>query len=152
MSETRKPKVLFICTGNSARSQMAEGFLRHYAGDTFEVHSAGLDPKGINPLAIQVMAEKGIPIEDQSSDSISKYLGKTHFGTVVTVCDHAEKNCPRTWLDAQDRHLHWALEDPAAFEGGEEAKLAKFREIRDLIDVTIRDYLTQNNIKIRTAT
>lgn len=143
-----KPKVLFLCTGNSARSQMAEGFLRHYAGDKFEVHSAGMEPKGINPLAIKVMAEKGISIENQTSDSIRKYLGQRHFGIVVTVCDHAEKNCPRVWLDAQDRHIHWGLEDPAAFEGDEEAKLAKFREIRDIIDETIQAYLLENGIRI----
>lgn len=144
----KKPKVLFLCTGNSARSQMAEGFMRHYAGSTFEVHSAGVDPKGINPLAIQVMAEKGIAIDDQTSDSIRKYLGRQHFGIVVTVCDHAEKSCPRVWLDAQDRHLHWSLEDPAAFEGNEEAKLAKFREVRDIIDETIQGYLLENGIPV----
>lgn len=143
-----KPKVLFLCTGNSARSQMAEGFLRHYAGDKFEVHSAGMEPQGINPLAIKVMAEKGISIENQTSDNIRKYLGKRHFGIVVTVCDHAEKNCPRVWLDAQDRHLHWGLEDPAALEGDEEAKLVKFREIRDIIDETIQAYLRENGIEI----
>lgn len=144
MNET-KPKVLFLCTGNSARSQMAEGFLRHYAGDKFEAHSAGLDPKGINPLAIKVMAEKGISIENQTSDSIRKYLGQKYFGIVVTVCDHAERNCPRVWLDAQDRHLHWSLEDPAAFEGDDEAKLAKFREVRDLIDDKIRAWLAEQS-------
>jgi arsenate reductase len=143
-----KPKVLFLCTGNSARSQMAEGFLRHYAGDKYEVHSAGMDPQGINPLAIQVMAEKGISIDHQTSDSIRKYLGKQYFGIVVTVCDHAEKNCPRVWLDAQDRHIHWGLEDPAAFEGDAEAKLAKFREIRDIIDETIQGYLLENGVYI----
>ena len=148
MMNDNKPKVLFLCTGNSARSQMAEGFLRHYAGDKFEVHSAGMDPQGINPLAVKVMAEKGISIENQTSDTIRKYLGKQYFGIVVTVCDHAEKNCPRVWLDAQDRHIHWGLEDPAAFEGDEEAKLAKFREIRDIIDETIQGYLLENGINI----
>lgn len=144
----KKPKVLFLCTGNSARSQMAEGFLRHYVGDKFEVHSAGMDPKGVNPLAIRVMAEKGIAIDDQTSDSIRKYLGQQYFGVVVTVCDHAEKNCPRTWLHAQDRHLHWSLEDPAAFEGDEQAKMVKFREVRDIIDETITGYLLENGISI----
>ncbi len=143
-----KPKILFLCTGNSARSQMAEGFLRHYAGDKFEVHSAGIDPQGINPLAIKVMAEKGISIENQTSDGISKYLGKQHFGIVVTVCDHAEANCPRVWLDTQDRHIHWGFEDPTAFEGDQEAKLAKFREIRDVIDETMQEYLLENGISI----
>ena len=144
--DKKKPKVLFLCTGNSARSQMAEGFLRHYAGNRFDIHSAGTEPKGINPLAIKVMAEKGISIENQTSDSIRKYLGNQYFGIVVTVCDRAEKNCPRVWLDAQDRHIRWGLEDPAAFEGDEEAKLAKFREIRDIIDETVQGYLLENGI------
>lgn len=143
-----KTKVLFLCTGNSARSQMAEGFLRHHAGNKFEVHSAGMDPQGVNPLAIKVMAQKGIPIDNQTSDSIRKYLGQRHFGIVVTVCDHAEKNCPRVWLDAQDRHIHWSLEDPVAFEGDEEARLPKFREVRDITDETVKGYLLENGVSI----
>jgi arsenate reductase len=142
-----KTKVLFLCTGNSARSQMAEGFLRHYAGGRFEPHSAGLDPKGINPYTIRVMAERGIPIDDQSSDDLRKYLGHMHFGTVVTVCDHAEKNCPRVWLQAQN-HLHWSFEDPAAFEGSDDAKLAKFREVRDLMDEQIRHWLAEQSVGV----
>jgi len=124
---------------------MAERFLRHYAGDHFEPHSAGLDPKGINPYTIRVMTERGIAIDDQSSDDLRKYLGHMHFGVVVTVCDHAEKNCPHVWLQAQN-HLHWSFEDPAAFEGSDDAKLAKFREVRDLIDKHIRDWLAEQGV------
>ena len=148
MEQSSKTKVLFLCTGNSARSQMAEGFLRHYAGDIFEVHSAGLDPQGVNPLAIRVMDEVGISIAGQTSDHVRKYLGMKYFGVVVTVCDHAERNCPRVWLDAQDRHLHWSLEDPAAAEGDEAARLAKFRELRDIIDETIKGYLREQGIAV----
>lgn len=142
-----KTKVLFLCTGNSARSQMAEGFLHHYAGDRFEAHSAGLEPKGINPYTIRVMAERGVQIDDQTSDDLRKYLGHMHFSIVVTVCDHAEENCPRVWLQQQN-HLHWSFEDPAAFEGSDGAKLAKFREVRDLMDEQIQTWLTEQGISI----
>jgi arsenate reductase len=137
-----KPKVIFLCTGNSARSQMAEAFTRKYAGDRFEVHSAGLDPKGINPYTIRVMAEIGLNLEGQSSKSVSEYLGKVHFAYLFTVCGHAEENCPRIFL-TQGKHTHWDFEDPAAFEGSEEAKLAKFREVRDQIDQRIQYWLAE---------
>ena len=100
---THQPKVIFLCTGNSARSQMAEAFTRKYAGDRFEVHSAGLEPKGINPNTIRVMEEIGINLDGQSSKGISEYLGKVHFAYLFTVCGHAEKNCPRIFL-SQGKH------------------------------------------------
>lgn len=125
-------KVLFLCTGNSARSQMAEAFLRRFAGDRHEAHSAGLDPSEIHPFTKWVMEEIGESLARQRSKSVSEYLGKDHFGYLITVCDHADKNCPTTFLGVGQR-LHWAFEDPAAFEGDEEAKLQKFREVRDQI-------------------
>ena len=131
-----KTKVLFLCTGNSARSQMAEAFLRKYAGDRFEVHSAGLEPRGINPYTVRVMQEMGMDLDGQHSKHIREYLGKAHFGYLVTVCAHAEENCPRTFLGVSQR-LHWEFEDPAAFEGSDQAKIQKFREIRDQIDQRI---------------
>ncbi|MBN1667969.1 MAG: arsenate reductase ArsC [Anaerolineales bacterium] len=140
-----KPKIIFLCTGNSARSQMAEAFTRKYAGDRFEVHSAGLDPKGINPYTIQVMEEVGINLDGQTSKSISEYLGKVHFAYLFTVCGHAEENCPRIFL-TQGKHSHWDFEDPAAFEGSGEEKLAKFREIRDQIDRRIQQWLADVEI------
>jgi len=140
-----KPRVLFLCTGNSARSQMAEAFLRHYAGDHFEVHSAGLEPKPINPLTLQVMGEIGYPMTEHTSKGFNVYLGKTHFQYLITVCDQAEKNCPATWPGVQKR-LHWSLEDPAAFEGSEEKKLAKFREIRDQIERKVQAWLVEQNL------
>jgi arsenate reductase len=139
-----KIKVLFLCTGNSARSQMAEAFLRHYAGDQYEAHSAGLEPKGINPLTVQVMDEVGISLEGQTSKDVRVYLGHVNFGYLITVCDHAEKNCPTTFLGISQR-LHWSLEDPAAFEGPEEEKLAKFRQVRDQINDHVRTWLTSSN-------
>ena len=137
-----KYNVLFLCTGNSARSQMAEAFLRKYAEDEFESHSAGLEPKGVNPLTIQVMKEAGIDISDQTSKGVDTYLGKTHFQTLITVCDDADKNCPT--FPGVDTRLHWSFEDPARFEGTEDEKLAKFREVRDRIEQRIREWVLSN--------
>ena len=123
MSQTR---VLFLCTGNSARSQMAEGFLRKYAGERFEAYSAGLEPKPLNPLTVKVMEEVGVDMSGHTSKGFETYLGKMLFQYLITVCDEAEKNCPTTWPGVNTR-LHWSFEDPAAFIGTEEEKLAKFR-------------------------
>ncbi len=133
-------RVLFLCTGNSARSQMAEALLRHYAGDRFEVHSAGLEPKGINPYTRRVMDEIGIDLSGQRSKSLREYLGHTHFEYLITVCDHADQNCPTTFLGYGHR-LHWSFEDPAAFTGSDEQILAKFRAVRDQIDQRIQEWV-----------
>ena len=137
-----KQKILFLCTGNSARSQMAEAFLRKYAEDRFEAHSAGLEPKGLNPLTIRVMEEVGIDLSGQTSKSVEVYLGKTLFQYLVTVCDDADKNCPTVWPGVSTR-LHWSFQDPASVEGTEAEKLAKFREVRDLIDQKIQNWLAE---------
>jgi arsenate reductase len=137
-----KQRVLFLCTGNSARSQRAEAFVRYYAGDRFEVHSAGLEPKGINPLTIQVMNEIGFPMTEHISKGVNVYLGKVLFHYLITVCDKAEKNCPSLWPGVNQR-LHWSFEDPAAFEGSEEEQLAKFREVRDQIEQKVRDWVAE---------
>jgi arsenate reductase (thioredoxin) len=142
-----KTKVLFLCTGNSARSQMAEAFLRKYASDHFESLSAGLEPKGINPYTIKVMSEIGIDISNQTSKSVSEYLGKVLIQVLITVCDNAEKNCPSTWPGINKR-LHWSFEDPAALAGSEEEKLQKFREVRNQMDVKIQSWLTEQGIEI----
>ena len=139
MSRTR---VLFLCTGNSARSQMAEAFLRKYAGDRFEAHSAGLEPKGINPLTIQVMEEAGIDMSGHSSKGFETYLGKLLFQYLITLCDDAEKNCPTTWPGVSSR-LHWAFEDPAASQGTDEEKLEKFRQVRNQIEQKIRSWIAE---------
>ena len=141
----RKLRVLFLCTGNSARSQMAEAFLRRYAGDIFETHSAGLAPKGVNPLTIKVMEEVGVNISEQTSKGIETYLGKTHFQYLITVCDNADQNCP-TALPGVHTRLHWSFEDPARFEGSEEVRLAKFREVRGLIEERIRQWVLEQYI------
>ena len=141
-----KPRVMFLCTGNSARSQMAEAFLKKYAGGRFEVYSAGLEPKGIHPLTTRVMAEVGIDISDQHSKDLAQFLGKVHFGYLITVCSRAEEEkCP-TFPGIGVRE-HWALDDPAAVEGSEEDKLLKFRHVRDQIEERIKTWLekqTQN--------
>ena len=141
-------RVLFLCTGNSARSQMAEAFLHKYAGEHFEVHSAGLEPKGVNPFTTQVMQEKGIDISGQSSKGVDTYLGKVLFQYLITVCDEADKNCPTVWPGVNTR-MHWSFEDPAAFHGTDEEKLRKFRQIRDLIDTKIKSWLTQQGIPVQ---
>ncbi len=123
-----RPKVLFLCTGNSARSQMAEGYLRHAAGDRYQALSAGIAPKGLNPLAVEAMGELGIDISQQQSKDVVTLLGQ-HIPYVVTVCDHARERCPifpGSW-----KALHWSLEDPAAAEGTHAEKLAVFCRVRD---------------------
>ncbi len=139
-----KQKILFLCTGNSARSQMAEAFLRKYGDERFEAHSAGLEPKGLNPLTVKVMDEIGIDISNQKSKSVDTYLGKVLFQYLVTVCDDADKNCPTVWPGVNKR-MHWSFQDPAAVEGSEEEKLAKFREVRDLIEAKIKVWLVEQS-------
>jgi len=137
----QKPRVLFLCTGNSARSQMAEAFLRAYAGDRFEIHSAGVEPKGqILPEVLEVMKELGIDMEGQRSKSVTEYLGKTHFAHVITVCGDAEKNCPTVFLN-MGTHEHWPFEDPAAFEGSDIERLNHTRRVRDQIASRIQKWL-----------
>src|SRR5262245_50765207 len=123
------PAVLFLCTGNSARSQMAEALLRKLAGDKFDVHSAGTEPKGVNPLTIKVMKEVGIDISSQRSKHLRDYLGRLPVRIVIIVCADAEKTCPSIWPGAFKR-LFWKFDDPAAVEGSEEERLQKFREVR----------------------
>jgi arsenate reductase len=142
-----KMRVLFLCTGNSARSQIAEAFLRKYAGDRFEVHSAGLDPKPLNPLTLKVMEEVGFDMSGYHSKGTDIYLGKVLFSFLITVCDDADKNCPTVWPGVNKR-MHWSFDDPAKFEGTDDQKLAKFRQVRDLIDAKIKSWLVEQNIPI----
>lgn len=139
MSKTR---VLFLCTGNSARSQMAEAFLRRYGGDRFEVYSAGLEPeRGIHPLTLKVMQEIGYDMQGHYAKDIREYLGRVRFGYLITVCDRAEQSCPI--FPGMGVRLHWPFEDPAAFQGSEEEKLAKFREVRDQIEARVKAWLKE---------
>jgi len=136
-------KILIICTGNSCRSQIAEGFFKYYKKD-WEIYSAGISPKGLNPLAIDVMLERGIDISSQTSDSIDDYI-TNEFDYVITVCDKAKETCP-VFLNAKTS-LHWSFADPADAAGAYEEKLVKFREIRNLIDEKIIQFLQGAIIK-----
>jgi arsenate reductase len=133
-----KKRILFLCTGNSARSQIAEGFLRHMAGDKFQVYSAGIKPTQINPLAIKVMAEVGVDISEHRSKSAMEFIGQ-EFDYVVTVCDNAKQTCPV--FPGHYEKLHWSLDDPAEAEGSEEDKLRVFRKIRDKIKDNVLTFI-----------
>jgi len=135
MASTR---VLFLCTHNSARSQMAEGILRHLAGDSVEVASAGTVATQVHPLAIAAMAEKGIDLSGQRSKHMSELSGQ-QFDTVITVCDNANETCP-IFPGAPER-IHWSIPDPSAVEGDEETRLRAFRTAADDLMVRIRGLL-----------
>jgi arsenate reductase (thioredoxin) len=131
-------KVLFLCTGNSARSQIAEGYLRHAAGDEFEALSAGVEAKGLNPLAVEAMREIGIDISRQTSKDVEQFLGQ-EIPYVVTVCDNAKQRCPI--FPGTYKSLHWSLADPAEATGSHEEKLVIFRRVRDEIAKRIEQEL-----------
>ena len=133
-----KSSVLFLCTGNSCRSQMAEGLLRHLAGTQFEVASAGVEPAGLNPLAVESMAEIGIDISGHYSKKVDEYAGRP-FDWVITVCDAAREACPV--FPGAVRRLHWSFEDPAAARGSLEERQLVFRRVRDQIAGRIREFV-----------
>jgi arsenate reductase len=136
-----KPNVLILCTGNSCRSQMAEGLLRHYGGDRFNVYSAGTDPREeVHPLAIQVMAEIGIDLSQQQPKSLDQYLGRLAVQHLIIVCDGANASCPTVWPLMQQRH-YWPFDDPAQFYGVEDEKLREFRRVRNEIRRRLLDWL-----------
>lgn len=135
-----KKRVLFLCTGNSCRSQMAEGLLRHLAGDKFEVFSAGVEPTQVNPLAMKVMDEIGIDISKQRSKSVREFLSQ-QFDYVVTVCDYARQTCPV--FPGKYEKIYWNLEDPARAQGTEEEILLIFRKARNQIKENILKFLLQ---------
>jgi len=139
-------KVLFVCTGNSCRSQMAEGWLRHYAGERAEVFSAGTKPAGVNPLAVAVMREAGIDISRHRSKHLDE-LAKEDFLFVITVCDAAREQCPV--FPGALYQLHWSFEDPAGATGSEEDKLAVFRRVRDEIAEQIRTFVQREGFNPR---
>ena len=125
-----RSRVLFLCTHNSARSQMAEGLLRHMAGDRFEAMSAGTEATHVRPLAVQAMEEIGVDISRQESKTPTRYLQEP-FDHVITVCDDANEACP--FFPGAGNRLHWSFEDPSRAEGSEEERLAVFRSVRDRI-------------------
>jgi arsenate reductase len=133
-----KRRVLILCTGNSARSQMAEGLLRHLGGTRVEVFSAGTKPVDVNPLAIEAMREMGVDISAQRSKSVAEFAGQA-FATVITVCDNAAEACPV--FPGTTQRVHWSLPDPAAVSGAEEEKLEAFRKVRDELERQIISFV-----------
>ena len=138
---TSKTRILILCTGNSARSQMAEGLLRHDAGDRFEVYSAGVKPSRVRPEAIQAMAEIGIDISGHWSKSVDEFLGQ-QFDVVITVCDNASETCPV--FPGNTTRIHHSFTDPPAPGAADEATtLAVFRRVRDEIRTWLREFAAQ---------
>ncbi len=138
-TETRDQKrVLILCTGNSARSQMAEGLLRHDGGERFEVFSAGVSPSQVRPEAIEAMREVGVDISGQRPKSVAEFAGQA-FDYVITVCDNAREQCP--YFPAETRRIHWSFDDPAAVEGDATARLAVFRRVRDEIRARLGEFI-----------
>jgi len=135
-----KPIVLVLCTGNSARSQMAEAFLRKFQGDRFEVHSAGTEPKDrVHPLAVRAMKEAGIDIGRQRPKSTTEFLGRLPVRHLLIVCDNANRSCPRVWPGTYSRS-YVPFDDPAAFVGPEEDALGEFRRVRDQVGDTMKTW------------
>ncbi len=145
----KKPRVIFLCIENRARSQMAEAFLRHYASDRFEVYSAGFEPSPIHPYVYKVMAEVGLDLEGQRPKSVHDFLSKVHFGYVITVCEKAEARCPI--FPGVGQRLFWPVEDPAAFKGSEEETLEKFRAARDALNQHILAWLDRIDLEGETG-
>lgn len=134
-------RVLFVCTHNSARSQMAEGFLRRLGGGRFEVFSAGTQPGSVHPLAVHAMAEAGVDISGQRSKSVDEFLAE-RFDFVVTVCDQARESCPV--FPGAGQQLHWSLEDPSRAGGGDEERMEAFRRVRDQIRTHIELFILEH--------
>ena len=143
----QKTSVLFLCSGNSARSQMAEAILRKRAGDYFEVYSAGLEPRGLNPYTLRVLNESGSDTSELRSKVLTEFIGKQHFGYLITVCSNAEEKCPI--FPGMGMRLHWPFDDPAAFHGSEEETLTVFRQVHDQIDAKIQDWLSAQGVTSR---
>jgi arsenate reductase len=137
-----KASVLFLCTDNSTRSQMAEALLREMSGDCYEAYSAGLASQALSPVAAQVMAEIGIDISEQRAKGVDELLGRINFGYFVTVCEQARATCP-TFPGVAIR-LHWPVDDPAAVAGSEGDRLAAFRRVRDELADRIAEFVRQN--------
>lgn len=142
MMKNRK-KVLFLCTGNSCRSQMAEGLARHLAGDKWEVFSAGLEPQGISSRAVEVMLERGIDISHQRSETLDPQLIR-QMDVVITLCGDAAEKCPI--LPSEVKSLHWSLPDPAKNEGSKEEVYSMFRIVRDEIEERLLNLLNEEKM------
>ncbi|MCZ6508088.1 MAG: arsenate reductase ArsC [Acidobacteria bacterium] len=137
-----KRRALILCTGNSARSQMAEAWLRELAPEHFEVASAGSRPSVVHPLAVRAMAERHIDISGQRSKHLREFIDR-EFDFVITVCERAAQSCPD--FPGPARRLHWSFSDPAAVEGGEKERLESFRRVRDAIEQRLREWLLEGS-------
>ena len=138
----KKLRVLFLCTHNSARSQMAEALLRHHSRGEVEVYSAGNEPGNVHPLAVRAMAESGIDISSAESKSLNQFIGQD-FNYVITVCDRANETCPV--FPGDPKRIHWSYEDPSAVEGPEEERLKAFRDVRNLLNMRLQNWLLAVN-------
>ena len=141
LTRPMKTKILVLCTGNSCRSQIAEGFLKHFANDKADVYSAGIETHGVNPRAIATMKEVGIDISDQTSNNVNEYR-HLEFHYVITVCDNAKEKCP--YFPATVKMLHHNFPDPAKAKGSEEEIMAQFRSTRELIHAYMKDFVEAN--------
>jgi arsenate reductase len=137
-----KPTVLFLCSHNSSRSQMAEGWLRHLAGDKFTVYSAGMEPGTLNPLAVEAMKEVEVDISHHRAEGVDRYLGHIGVTYLIIVCDKAAQSCPTVWPGVVSRWA-WPFEDPAAAQGSHDEKLAVFRRVRDEIRNKLESWLVE---------
>lgn len=140
-TSSEKPLVLFLCTGNSARSIMAEAILRDRAGDRFEVASAGLVPTTVQPMALEALREIDVPTAGLHSKPVSTFLGRTSVRHAIIVCENADRSCPRVFPFAT-RRMSWPFEDPVAFAGTADERMERFREVRDEIAARIDEWLT----------
>ncbi len=143
--------VLFVCTHNSARSQMAHGWLKHLGADQFRVYSAGVKPGTLHPMAVKAMAEVGIDIADHVAEGIDKYLGHIPIYHLITVCDKAGQSCPRVWPGAPKRE-HWSFDDPSSATGSDEQKLDMFRQVRDEIRKKIEAWIAEQPAPVTAST
>jgi arsenate reductase len=133
--------ILVLCTGNSCRSQIAEGFLRHYTGEKANVYSAGVETHGVNPRAISIMNEVGIDLSNHTSNHVDEYI-HINFDFVITVCDNAKERCP--YFPSKAERLHYNFPDPAKSTGTEEEIVNEFRRVRVLIDEYCKDFVSSN--------
>ena len=144
-----KPAILVLCTGNSARSQMAEAILERAVGDRFDVLSAGTEPaERVHPLAVEVMAEQGYDLSGKRPKHLREYLGVAPVRTVIIVCDGAAKSCPAIWPGAHERLL-WPFPDPAAVEGDEAVRRQAFREVRDALGKRVGEWAAAHAVAAR---
>lgn len=137
-----KKKIIVLCTGNSCRSQMAEGYLRHLASDRFDVTSAGLEPSIVNPYAIKVMREDDVDISGHASKDVQQFVGQ-EYDYIITVCDNAKERCP--YFPGTAQRIHWSFKDPAEAKGTEEYVLNVFREVRDKIKSTLLKFIQEHS-------